>query len=303
MKKYGLIGYPIAHSQSPALFRAAYDGAYPYDLIEESDFETAYRRFLSDYEGINVTAPFKELAYARADILSDEVRLIRAANLLVKTREGVKAYNSDFLAVQKWLKEICGNFPADHAPSVLIAGCGGAGKAAAIASGSLGLRTILTNRSADKALDIIAHIQALRAAGETTVSEALFEFRPLETFLQAYTEVDIVIYTLPLAIDFLSALNHTSMPGTALSSTAQPATGVDKRSTDHKGPKLPAKYILEANYKNPSFTPELLATLPDTVYTPGTTWLLYQAITGYKLFTGLAPRMDAMRNDIFFDKL
>ena len=104
--RFGLIGHPIAHSLSPALFKAGYDGKYPYDLIQTDDFEQAYSRFLDGYDGINVTAPFKELAFAKADILSEECRLIRATNLLVKTPEGVKAYNSDYLGVRMWLQEV-----------------------------------------------------------------------------------------------------------------------------------------------------------------------------------------------------
>ena len=83
--KFGLIGHPIAHSLSPALFKAGYDGRYPYELIETPDFEEAYRRFLQDYDGSNVTAPFKELAFEKADILSEECKAIKATNLLIKT--------------------------------------------------------------------------------------------------------------------------------------------------------------------------------------------------------------------------
>ena len=101
--KFGLIGHPIAHSLSPALFKAGYDGRYPYDLIETPDFEEAYQIFLNEYDGINVTAPFKELAVQKADILSEECRIIGATNLLVKTTEGIKAYNSDYLGVRLWL--------------------------------------------------------------------------------------------------------------------------------------------------------------------------------------------------------
>ena len=104
--KFGLIGHPIAHSLSPALFKAGYDGRYPYELIETADFEEAYERFLEGYNGINVTAPFKELAFAKADILSPECKTIGATNLLVKTPEGIKAYNSDYLGVRMWLAEI-----------------------------------------------------------------------------------------------------------------------------------------------------------------------------------------------------
>ena len=106
MKRFGLIGHPIAHSLSPALFKAGYDGRYPYELIETADFEEAYERFLEEYDGINVTAPFKELAFAKADILSPECETIGATNLLVKTPEGVKAYNSDYLGVRMWLSDV-----------------------------------------------------------------------------------------------------------------------------------------------------------------------------------------------------
>ena len=68
MKKFGLIGYPIATSGSPALFRAGYGGRYSYDLIEEPDFATAFDRFVAGYDGINVTAPFKIDAFRKADI-------------------------------------------------------------------------------------------------------------------------------------------------------------------------------------------------------------------------------------------
>ena len=104
--KFGLIGHPIGHSLSPALFKAGYEGRYPYELIETADFEEAYMRFLEGYDGINVTAPFKELAYVKADILSEECKAIGATNLLVKTPEGVKAYNSDYQGVRMWLNEV-----------------------------------------------------------------------------------------------------------------------------------------------------------------------------------------------------
>ena len=104
--KFGLIGHPIAHSLSPALFKAGYDGRYPYELIETADFEEAYQRFLDGYDGINVTAPFKELAFAKADILSEECQAVKATNLLVKTPEGIKAYNSDYLGVRMCNKSL-----------------------------------------------------------------------------------------------------------------------------------------------------------------------------------------------------
>ena len=114
MGKYGLIGDPIETSRSPLLFEAAYKGqeqpdgtAYKYDLIEGADFEASFKKFEEEYSAINVTAPFKELAYARVEelaelgkgVISGPVARIGATNLLVKTTEGIAAHNSDFTGI------------------------------------------------------------------------------------------------------------------------------------------------------------------------------------------------------------
>ena len=245
MKRFGLIGHPIAHSLSPALFRAGYDGIYPYDLIETPDFEEAYSRFLAEYDGINVTAPFKELAFAKADLLSDECKAIKAANLLVKTPEGVKAYNSDFLGVRMWIEEMLAELEKEH-PVCLIVGLGGAGKAAAEAARSLGMETILMNRT-------------VRSGN----------VRPLEDFRACFREADIIIYNIPTAIPQLNELTDSDFT-----------------------PGKP-KYTMEANYKDPSldeaFVKRMTEVNPLARHTGGRTWLLYQALTGYEIFTGERP--------------
>lgn len=244
--KFGLIGHPIAHSLSPALFKAGFDGRYPYELIETEDFEEAYDRFVEGYDGINVTAPFKEPAFAKADILSEECKAVRATNLLVKTPEGIKAYNSDFRGVRMWLEER--HF--DFTPTALIVGLGGAGKAAAAAAGSLGMKVLMMNRTQFDA-DIL----------------------PLADFCRCFRQADIIIYNIPAAIPQLEELTEN----------------------DFKGGK---KHILEANYRNPSFDANLLQKIsmanPLAEYSSGRTWLLYQAVTGYEIFTGEKPDLAKM---------
>ncbi len=136
MDKFGLIGHPIAHSLSPALFTAAYGGRYVYDLIETPDFDEAWRRFLAGYRAINVTAPFKGDAFARVDWRSPECERAGATNLVVKTPEGTKAYNSDYRGVKALLAPL-------GCRSAAVVGYGGAGKAALAAAEDLGLDTRL----------------------------------------------------------------------------------------------------------------------------------------------------------------
>ena len=125
--KLGIIGNPVSHSQSPRLFAELCPGKGTYDLIEEPDFDKAYARFLRGYDAVNVTMPFKELAYYKCLPGSDAVRTIKAVNILKKEGDKVVGYNSDYLGVRNILE-------AEDAAGgrLLVIGCGGAAKAAAV---------------------------------------------------------------------------------------------------------------------------------------------------------------------------
>lgn len=174
--KFGLIGHPVEHSQSPRLFEEAYGTGHSYDLIDEEDFDKAWDIFIQDYDGINVTAPFKEKALTKADILSPECLKTGATNLVVKTAGGTKAFNSDYLGLKALLKDL--GFAEGVA---LIIGFGGAGKAAAAAAADMGLDVVICNRTTTKAEGI----------------------RPLEEVAILSAVADVTIYTLPVAIPAL----------------------------------------------------------------------------------------------------
>lgn len=212
--RFGIIGAPVKGSMSPRLFRAAYGGKYPYDLIEEDDFEKAWARFLAGYDGINITAPFKALAAAAADIRSDEVGRIGAANLAVKTPAGVKIYNTDYAGVLRALR------PAVEAKATcrraLIVGCGGAGRAAAAAAVDLGLDVTLINRTQEKALSMAAE-KALWQGSDVAVM-------PFEKLREAVMDADVIVYTIPFGIPGLEKVSKEDWRG---------------------------RILLEANYKTP----------------------------------------------------
>lgn len=178
--KIGLIGYPIKGSASPALFRKyslerGGDAlSFVYELIETEYFDEAVRIFLADYCAVNVTAPFKKAACRVADILSDEVRAAQATNLLVKSASGIKAYNTDYLALRDIL--------AGSSGKVAVIGTGGAGHAAASAARSLGMETVLVNR---------------------TPAEGVY---PLSQIDMAVKDCSCVVYTLPVHLPSLPEL-------------------------------------------------------------------------------------------------
>ena len=249
MDKFGLIGHPIKKSLSPALFAEAYHGRWVYDLIEGEDFEASWQRFLSKYKGINVTAPFKEPAYAKCDILCPECRVIGATNLVVKTPEGLVAHNSDYSGVKRCIED-------EHIPEgsrALVIGCGGAGKAAAVAALDLGLDLVLTNRTPEKAEAFARHLEGFYPGRVSTV--------PFDDAVGTAAGCAIAIYTLPLAVEGIEAL------------------------------KCPV--IMEANYKNPTFSAAEIGS-DGRRYVPGKKWHLMQAVLGYEFFTGEAPDIESM---------
>lgn len=311
MRRFGLIGDPISNSGSPSLFRAAYrdeeqeDGSpYSYDLIEGSNFEASWDKFIKEYSAVNVTAPFKEKAYAKAEELSElgkglvsgPAARIGAANLLVKTREGIAAHNTDFSGiviavaeayfpgiVEEFIKEYGSDFYIrihqfflmslgrrfTSQPQALIVGCGGAGRAAAVAAAELGFATVLMNRTPEKASDIAE-----------AMPEYDFLVDPIADFKAAVRECDLVIYTVPTALPQVSELSADDFL--------------------QGGCSCDSKVILEANYKDPSFddVARMKIASAEGIYVPGTRWLLYQALTGYPIMTGLKPDLDAMRQSL-----
>lgn len=175
--KFALIGHPVAGSLSPRLFTAAYDGRYPYELVDEPTFEAAWARFVAHYDGINVTAPYKQDAFARVDALAPAARQSGAVNLVVPLPGGgYKGYNTDVDGVIGAVKE-CGVSVRD----ALVVGTGGAARAAVVGALQLGCSVTVTGRSASKA---------------SALAQALdVDWIPLADV--AALAPDLVLYTLP----------------------------------------------------------------------------------------------------------
>ncbi len=195
----------------------------------------------------------------------------------MKTPDGkIKAHNSDYLGIRKWLEDEAVPKVRQTAsePKVLIAGCGGAGKAAAFASASLGLKTVLMNRDMAKA----------RILAEK--SPELFTARPLSDFAECFSECGIIIYTIPTSIPELEQMHrHTA---------GNDKIGNFETRNTNGSPKI----IMEANYRNPAFGQQsmhnLKKTWPGITYATGKEWLLYQALTGYEILTGEKPDLPRM---------
>lgn len=187
--RFGLIGKPIAHSKSPALFTAAYGGSWSYELLEAESCENAVKRFLEGpYKGINVTAPYKEQAMRFVTAPDAVSSRLGNANLLLKDgdylRNGVVySYNTDYYGVKNTVRDFCG----ERCGTVTVIGAGGAGKAATLAMADSGYDVCLVNRSRENAA---AFAQAAGA-----------EYVPLQEAARAIEKSWLVIYSLSMLPD------------------------------------------------------------------------------------------------------
>jgi shikimate dehydrogenase len=138
--KYGIIGFPLTHTFSPAYFkkkfaeldiRAEYE-AYP--LAGISEFP-ALIEANDELEGLSVTIPYKEAIMQYMDDLDAVAAEIGAVNCIAITNGVKKGYNTDVTGFAESLNPLLQPWHT-HA---LILGTGGASKAVAWVLGQLGI--------------------------------------------------------------------------------------------------------------------------------------------------------------------
>jgi shikimate dehydrogenase len=180
MKKFALIGQGIAHSISPLLFNTLYRSTkgYSYDLIEAATLEKGLEFFTEmGYSGANITAPFKEKVLEKCIEIDESAALIGAANLILRKENGIHAYNTDHMGISGPLltREIA---PESKA---VVAGAGGAARAAVYALKKMGFEIIIINRTWHKA----------KRLAEETNSHSV---QP-DQYNTVLKECDVLIYT------------------------------------------------------------------------------------------------------------
>ena len=135
MPRLAVIGYPVAHSRSPAMQNAALKELGLGDEWSYGAIEVAPEGFAEkveelaasgDYAGVNITVPHKEAALQLAAIPKREALAIGAANTLVFAPTGVEAHNTDAGGLIGALRGIA----APRGRRALVLGAGGASRAA-----------------------------------------------------------------------------------------------------------------------------------------------------------------------------
>ncbi|HVW17955.1 MAG TPA: shikimate dehydrogenase, partial [Solirubrobacteraceae bacterium] len=162
MDRYGVLGWPVAHSRSPAMF-AAIGVAYQLLPVPPALFAETTRALPgAGFGGANVTIPHKRAALALADAPSERARAIGAANTLIfrAGADGVEiaADNTDAPGLIAALGEPLAGRTA------LVLGAGGSARAAVWALADAGAAEVrVWNRTPERAEELAAELGATAA--------------------------------------------------------------------------------------------------------------------------------------------
>ena len=129
--QYRVFGNPIHQSKSPSIHKAFAHAThqhlnYQAQLVLDDEFErTVTAFFASGGKGLNITVPFKQRAFAMAQMLSPAAQKAEAANTIYLNEQGqLVAENTDGMGL---VRDICSNLGGElTAKRILVIGAGGA---------------------------------------------------------------------------------------------------------------------------------------------------------------------------------
>jgi shikimate dehydrogenase len=199
----GVLGFPVAHSRSPAMMNAAFEALgldwryVKLPVPPELFAQTARALPGSGYRGANVTIPHKVAALELADERSQAAAAIGAANTLTFSDGSVAADNTDAGGLLDALPE------PPRGRAALVLGAGGAARASAWALREAGAEVAVWNRTPGRAAELaqelaVEHADRPRSAdllvNATAVGlEGESEHRLLEALPLSGLEFELVV--------------------------------------------------------------------------------------------------------------
>ena len=158
MKKCGLLGEKLSHSYSPYIHGML--GKYEYALFEKSreDVEEFIKQ--GDFDGINVTIPYKKVAFALCDEVSDEAKRLGNVNTVVRRKDGsLFGTNTDYYGFCYTVKR---SGVSVFGKKAIVLGSGGASSTVCVVLRELGAKevTVISRNGEDNYENLEKHYDA-----------------------------------------------------------------------------------------------------------------------------------------------
>lgn len=150
--KLGLVGKNINYSYSKIMHETMGNQCgidIKYDIIDVPDLSDIHKIF-NEYNGINVTIPYKEEIIKYLDFVDPLAEKIGAVNTIVMKNNKTYGYNTDY---EGFSSAVGIKYPI-NVQKALIIGAGGAAKAVINEFATKGIETYITNRSKEKATQL-----------------------------------------------------------------------------------------------------------------------------------------------------
>lgn len=142
--KCGLLGRKLGHSYSPAIH--AHLGDYEYALYEKEPEELEAFLRSGDWDGLNVTMPYKQAVIPYLDHVSATARDLGAVNTIVRRDGKLVGHNTDYWGFHSMLAK-SGLCPAGK--KCLVLGSGGASKVAQSVLKNADARVVVISRTGE----------------------------------------------------------------------------------------------------------------------------------------------------------
>ena len=140
--KCGLLGRKLGHSYSPAIH--ALLGDYKYHLFEREPEELEAFLRHGDWDGLNVTMPYKKAVIPFLDQLTDVAHSLGAVNTIYRQNGRLIGHNTDLYGFQQMLLR---SGLSVQAKKCLVLGSGGASQVAVRGLPDLGAEVIVISRN------------------------------------------------------------------------------------------------------------------------------------------------------------
>lgn len=162
---HGIVGWPVKHSISPQLHRAAFrvlgrDATYQAFEVVPDELEAALDGLAAvGVRGLNITVPHKEAVVELVARHTPEARALGAVNTLVLEEDG--QWLGDNTDLPGLVRALQGDQVSVRGSHVVVLGAGGAARAAVAALGELGAARIdVLNRTRKRAERLVAALSS-----------------------------------------------------------------------------------------------------------------------------------------------
>ena len=190
MQYFGIIGYPIGHSVSPAMHNAAFkhlglDAIYlKFEVKPENLRDAIFGAKALGFKGFNVTIPHKEavLNFVKPVGIAKQIGAVNTIDI-----PKLEGYNTDAYGALKALESAGVDV---EGKVTLVVGAGGAGRAIAFILAEKGATVIVTNRTESRGLKLAEDV---RKVGDCI-------FYPYDKLEDLRGKIDIIINATPLGM-------------------------------------------------------------------------------------------------------